>query len=147
MCLYEVKPVNILVTVKQAGKRRDRIAALPFALERTPHTLRELICELVRTCTAQYNERVRRGESSAPLSDVQMDAMSETGKFAFGINYGGKEACEKDALETALQAFEDGLFRVFLNERELTEPEAPLSVRENDRVLLIRLTMLAGSMF
>ena len=138
--------MNILVTLKQAGKRRDRITALPFPLEDTPSTVRELIVQCVHTCVTQYNERVRRGESTVPLSSAQMDAMSETGKFAFGINYGQKEANEVSAVETALQAFEDGLFRVFLNNEELTDPNAPILLHENDRVIFIRLTMLAGHM-
>ncbi len=139
--------MNILVTLKQAGKRRDHITSLPFPLEHIPSTVRELICESVHTCVTQYNERVRRGESTAPLSDAQMDAMSETGKFAFGINYGQKEACENTAVETALQGFEDGLFRVFLNNEELTDLNSPIEIHENDRVIFIRLTMLAGRMF
>ncbi len=139
--------MNILITLKQAGKRRDHITALPFPLEHTPATVRELIVESVHTCVTQYNERVRRGESTFPLSDAQMDAMSETGKFAFGINYGQKEAQEATAVETALQAFEDGLFRLFLNSEELTDLNAPIQIQENDRLIFIRLTMLSGCMF
>ncbi len=139
--------MNILITVKQAGRRRDRIAAVPFPLDNTPDTLRALIREAVHTCVKQYNERVRRGDSAAPLSDAQMDAMSETGKFAFGINYGGKEADEAEAIKTAVQGFEDGLFRIFLFDKELTELDAPLTLHENDRLIFIRLTMLAGSFF
>ena len=139
--------MNILVTVKQAGKRRDRITALPFPLEHAPAAVRDLIVESVHTCVTQYNERVRRGESTDPLSDTQMDAMSETGKFAFGINYGQTEAREDTAVETALQAFEDGLFRVFLNGEELTDLNTPIQIQENDRVIFVRLTMLSGRMF
>ena len=139
--------MNILITVKQAGRRRDRIAKLPFPLENPPDTLRSLIRESVHTCVMQYNERVRRGESTLPLSGTQMDAMSETGKFAFGINYGAKEADEASAVKTAIQGFEDGLFRVFHFNQELTELDAPLTLHENDQLTFIRLTMLTGSLF
>ncbi len=139
--------MNILITVKQAGKRRDRVAALPFPLEHTPDTLRSLIHESAHACVKQYNERVRRSESASPLSDAQMDAMSETGKFAFGINYSKKEADETEAIQTAIQGFEDGLFRIFRFDQELTELDAPLTLHENDHLTFIRLTMLTGSLF
>ena len=140
--------MNILITVKQAGKRRSRIAAVSFPLEHTPDTLRALITEAVHTCVTQYNGRIRRGEAAAsPLSDTQMDAMSEIGKFSFGIPFNQKEADEAEAVQNAIQSFEDGLYRIFLSDGELTELDAPLSLHEGDHLTFIRLTMLTGSLF
>lgn len=140
--------MNLLITVKQAGKRRSRLAAVPFPLENTPDTLRTLICEAVHTCVAQYNSRVRRSEDSlSPLSDVQMDAMSEIGKFSFGMVFNQKEANESEAVQNAIQSFEDGLYRIFLSDTELTELDTPLSLHEGDHLTFIRLTMLTGSFF
>lgn len=139
--------MNILVTVKQAGKRRSRVTSMPFALENTPDTLRKLIHEAVHTCVMQYNARARGEVPLTPLSDVQMDAMGETGKFAFGINYGGKQADEAEAVKTAVQGFEDGLVRIFLFDEELTELDAPLTLHEGDQLTFLRLTMLTGSHF
>lgn len=41
--------------------------------------------------------------------------MASVGKIAFGINYGGQEQELDKAIQNALQAFEDGVYRVFLN--------------------------------
>ncbi len=139
--------MNILVTIKQAGKRRNRITTLPFPLENTPCTLRALICEAVCTCVAQYNDRALRGASCTPLSDSLFDAMSETGKFTFGISTPSKQADKNEAVKTAIQGFEDGLFRIFLFDRELTALDEPLILHENDQLTFIRLTMLTGGFF
>ena len=43
--------------------------------------------------------------------------------------------------------FQDGLFRVFLGDTELTELDEQLELQEGDTVTFIRLTMLAGRMW
>ena len=43
--------------------------------------------------------------------------------------------------------FQDGLFRVFLGDTELTELDEKLELQEGDTVTFIRLTMLAGRMW
>lgn len=49
--------------------------------------------------------------------------------------------------ETAMLGFQDGLFRVFLGDTELTELDEKLELQEGDTVTFIRLTMLAGRMW
>lgn len=69
--------------------------------------------------------------------------MADIGKIAFGINYGGREQAADKAVDNALQAFEDGLYRVFLNDDELEKLDDTIHVNENDTLTFIRLTMLA----
>ena len=95
----------------------------------------------------KYNERVRKKEHVAPLTGEQIADMREIGKIAFGINYGGKEADEVTAVTVALQAFEDGLVRIFHKGEELSELSQAIEVQENDLFTFLRLTMLAGSLF
>ena len=40
------------------------------------------------------------------------------------------------ALDNAILSFEDGLYRVFHGENELTELDAPLDMNENDELTL-----------
>lgn len=139
--------MNVKVTIKQLGKKRSKISEADFALSNKPDTVKQLIQEAVHTCVEGYNIRVRNREAAKPLSEEQISDMSEIGKIAFGINYGGKEADEKEAVRVAIQAFEDGLVRIFKGEEELTELEQKIELQENDLLTFIRLTMLAGSMF
>ncbi len=138
--------MNIRITIKQLGKKCDKIADAKFLLENRPATVRELIEEAVHTCVSEYNRNVKEGEEK-PLSEEQIENMSEIGKIAFGINYGEKQADEEKAKEVALQAFEDGLVRIFQGEEELTGMDESIEVKEGDRFTFIRLTFLAGRIF
>lgn len=139
--------MTIKVNIKQLGKKRSRIAEVPFVLENAPSTVRELIKEAVHTCVSEYNDRVKKGEDAAPVSAEEISEMSEVGKIAFGINYGGKNADEKAALENALQSYEDGLYRIFIGENELGSLSDRISLSENDSITFIRLTMLTGRLW
>lgn len=140
--------MDIKVNIKQIGERRQRIAPVVFRYERVPRTLRELITQTVDICVAAYNERVRAGESSPePLSADDVSDMAAVGKIAFGINYGGKEQDARIAAENALQAFEDGLYRVFLDDTELERLDEEPALSEDSSLTFIRLTMLAGRMW
>ena len=138
----------IQVNMKQIGSRRKKIRSVPFVLEGTPHTVRELIEMAVSTCVREYNRRVREGENKTlPLSPEDIEQMTEIGRVAFGINYGGREADASQAVGTAVQAYEDGLIRIFIGDDDAGDIDSTVSISENDTVTFIRLVMLAGSIW
>lgn len=140
--------MKLKINIKQIGARKQKIAPIDFEYSPVPRTVRELITQTAQICVNAYNERVRAGEDIAkPLSDEDISDMANVGKIAFGINYGGKEQPLDKAIDNALQSFEDGLYRVFLNDVELTGPDEKLELSENDSLTFIRLTMLAGRMW
>ena len=85
-------------------------------------------------------------ENQEPMvvTGEQLADMSQVGKIAFGIPFGGKAAELEPALETAFQGFEDGLYRVFLGEAEMESLDAPIGLHEGDTITIIRLVMLTG---
>ncbi len=138
----------IHVNIRQLGKKRNTISAVPFDLPVQPTTGRELITAVVQACVASYNDRVRKGETGIrPMTEENLNDMETIGKLAFGVNYSEKQADEAAAIANALQSFEDGLYRIFLGETELTALDAPLALTEQDELTFIRLTMLSGSIF
>ena len=131
------------INLKQLGSRK-KIAPVPFEYPTKPETLRQLINETVTLCVNDYNKRVKAGENAVtPLTDEEITAMAGVGKIAFGIVYGKEQDLQK-ALDNAILSFKDGLYRVFLNDNELTELDEPLDIKENDQLTFIRLTMLTG---
>lgn len=138
--------MTIKVNIKQLGSKRDKIGSVDFPIEGEPSTVRELIAAAVHTCISEYNDRVKNCKASC-LSDDEISKMSEIGKIAFGINYGGKKADEAKALEAALSAYEDGLYRIFIGENEAGGLDDRLTLFENQSVTFIRLTMLSGRMW
>lgn len=140
--------ITIRINIRQLGKKRNTINAVPFVLPKKPNTVRDLITSVVMVCVAAYNERVRKGETVIrPMTQESLSNMEMIGKLAFGVNYGGKEANEAKTVATALQGFKDGLYRAFLDETELVDLDAPLMIRENDTITFVRLTMLTGSIW
>ena len=152
----------IRVNIKQIGKKKNKIDKMPFYLENKPQTVRELITECVHTCVANYNEQVKKGEVYKPLSTEEIDDMASIGKIAFGINYGGKMADEKKAVENALQSYEDGLFCIFVEGKALGSSgdiieadesdkrnvlDEKVTIEEDTEVTFIRLVMLSGRMW
>lgn len=140
--------MKVKVNLKQIGQRRQKIAPVDFEYETPPKTVRELITFTVESCVKAYNERVKAGQSNEkPLNEQQILDMAEVGKIAFGINYGEKEQNVDKAKENALQAFEDGLYRIFAGESELEGLDTIIGLNEGESLTFIKLTMLAGRMW
>lgn len=139
--------MTIHVNVKQLKKRLNQVAACPYELKQTPATLRELITMLVLEGVADYNSRLRRKEPGKVLSQDAIDDMTRIGKIGFGVPFGSREADGEEAVAAAIQGFEDGLYRFFVNDGEIESLDAPLALQDGDAVTIIRLVMLTGGFF
>lgn len=128
---------------KLGGQKRAALHAVPFALDEKPDTTRALLIGLTRLGVRQYNARKDAGQILAYLTREEIEAQASRGKITSGL-HGGADAVEDKAIENTLQCFEDGIFRVFAGEVELTALSDKI-LWENDLVFtLIRLTMLSG---
>lgn len=139
--------MKVYIQVKKLGKRIQTVGSIPYRLETCPATLRELIVCMVTQGVAEYNGRLQKREQNKALSKTDIQDMSQVGKIAFGIPFGEKEANLQKAVDTAILAFADGLYRFFINEQEITELDAPLHLAEGDTIAILRLTMLTGGFF
>lgn len=139
--------MQIYVNVKQAGRRRSALAQRPYTVPNGTDTLRALLSELVRQEAAAYNAKGGDSNLVALLTPEQLDDMAGAGKVGFGRVYGGRKADAEKAVANALQCFADGLVRVFQNDEERTDLDAPLRINENDTFTFLRLTFLAGRMW
>lgn len=139
--------MKINLQLKQIKRRGGYIAACPFELASEPKTLRQLITDLVTDGVRSYNARLAGEDRTVVLSREDMEAMEAIGKIGFGIPYGIQAADLDTAIDAAIRGCEDGLFRVFIGDREPEHLDAPLNLRENDTVTIIRLVMLTGGYF
>ncbi len=140
--------MTICINIRQLGKKRNTINAVPFELPEQPNTTRDLIASVVKVCVAAYNERVRKGETAIrPMTQENLSDMETVGKLAFGINYSGKQSDEASAVFNVLQSFEDGIYRIFHGQTELTALDEEICLSEKDELTFIRLTMLTGRIF
>jgi hypothetical protein len=109
-------------------------------------TTEKLIAHLVRENVRSYNKRSADGAFFRCLSQRELADGVYTGKVGFSARANETQADEEDAVRNALQCFEDGIFRIVLNDTEL-EAKTPCILREGDTLTFIRLVMLAGRMF
>ena len=137
--------MTILVNIKQLGAKRDKIKAVPFPLAGTPQTVRELIAAAVQTCVQAFQER--GSQTVQPLTAEQIAQMEEIGKLSFGVQYNENEVNTEKAIADAVQAYADGLVRIFIGNTQLGEPDSSIELHEQDEVTFLRLTFLSGRMW
>jgi len=136
--------LNVFVNVKSIGKRRPALRAVLYTLPGGVSTLRDLIAALVRIEAERYNSKESDTMLLPFLTEEQIEDQSVSGKVGFGRIYSDKKADPQKAIDTALQGFEDGLFRVTLGETEVRELDCPLPIKDGDTLTFIRLTFLSG---
>jgi len=137
--------IQLSITVKSIGKRKAELTRLPIELSDTPHTLRELIEVLVEWNVKGLIERQQEQSIFPYLSEEEVQDRADNGKVGFGAIYNDGKPTLATAIETALLAYKDDLYRVYINDEEIKLLDEPLSLKDHDNITLIRLTMLAGS--
>ena len=139
--------MNIYIKLKSAGKRRPVLDNTPYTLPDGIASLRQLIEAVVRQEADKYNSRGMENMLVPFLTEAEISDQSTVGKIGFGRLYSEKKADPVKAVETALQGFEDGLFRVMVGEKEAAGLDEPLEIHEGDTLVFIRLTFLAGRLW
>lgn len=86
-------------------------------------------------------------EVPACLTREEIENQAESGKISFGISYGEKRADKEAARKNALQCFEDGIYRIFMDGQSLEGLEDKIEVTEDKVFTFVRLTMLTGRMW
>ena len=139
--------MKILVQMKAAGRKRPALENVPYELPDCTATLRELLTALVDMEVKRYNEKGTDVQMIPYLTKEEVEDQAASGKVGFGRIYSEKKADPVKAAENALQCFEDGLVRVFLEDQELTGLDEAICLKEGSRLTLIRLTFLAGRLW
>ncbi len=134
----------IYVQRKRPGRGAEQaIAPETIALPERPDTVRKLIEGLVCQQVKDYNARKDAGQLLSWLTRDQIQEKAQAGKISFGLR-GGADAGEEQAVENAIQCFEDGLYHIFAGKTELTELDQRIPWEEEPVFTLVRLTMLSG---
>lgn len=135
---------QLFIRIKQIGKRKTVIENEPLTVPDTLHSLRSLLEWIVRLRVEDFNGKTEDGNWTKYLTDFELEKTAESGKVGFDAKYDARRQDVDKAVETALLAFEDGLFRVFLDDDEIESLDTPQHFHEGGVLTFIRLTMLAG---
>jgi hypothetical protein len=108
-------------------------------------TLRALLARIVRQQVEAFDARQSERQFLRALTERQIQAAAQKGKVAPGESEVPRVALDLDvAVGTACQAFEDGLFLVFLDELEQKQLDAQVYPKPDSRLMFVRLSMLVG---
>lgn len=108
-------------------------------------TLRTLLDGIVRAQVTAFRERQESRTVLQALSAAQIAHGVVKGKIDSGGTPGAVQDVNPDeAVQTALQAFADGLFFVFVNEDQKSSLDDAFVVGTETRVTFLRLVAMAG---
>lgn len=139
--------MKINVNLKSVGKRKQSVKPVTYEIPGHPGTVRELILSVTQAGVEEYNQRMESTELLNYLTSEEINDQAKAGKISFGVNYGEKKADLAKAQENAIQCFEDGIYRIFLNEEPLEVLDERIQITEDSIFTFVRLTMLAGRMW
>ena len=139
--------MKVYVNIKQIGKRKNKIDRKEYEIKGKIGTVKDLLIEFVTINVKEFNEALTENDVVPYLTDEKINDLSDAGKISFGVDYNGKKQDLEKAIENVLQSYEDGIYRVFVNDEEIGKINDKMDLQENDELTFVRLTMLAGRMW
>jgi hypothetical protein len=146
----------ITVEAKVMGQRAPVVSGWRIPLLEPPSAdrdngeamrLRDLLAHVVRQEVQAFRQRQEERRLARVLSPREIESAAASGKVAMGGPrelQATQELSDEAAIETALQAFEDGLYFVFLDGVQQHDLEAAVWPRPDSTLTFIRLVALAG---
>lgn len=137
---------TLIVEAKVVGQKKPLFQDWRVAVdEPCDHlTLAQLITRVVQEEVRAFRQRQEERRLVHFLTAEQIDRAAARGKVDMGGRELNQPVDETAAVRTALQAFRDGLYLVFVDEQEQRDLEAVLELKTSTRLSFVRLVMLAG---
>jgi hypothetical protein len=107
-------------------------------------TLRDLIDRIVRAEVAAFAQRQQERQLFRALTETQIAQGAAKGKIEAGGSAPKQKVNADESVAAALQAFEDGLYLVVLDEQEQRSLDAQVYLQSDSRIAFVRLTLLGG---
>lgn len=141
---------TITIEGKQFGRGKALFPAWEMSLPPadsdgdSPATLRDLITGVVRSEVAAFEER----QVLQALTNDEINAGVARGKVDMGgrgaDGFARQDVNVEQSVAAALQAFEDGLYFVFIDDTQKEKLDETVVLRPGSRVIFLRLVALAG---
>ena len=141
---------TITIEGRVLGQRKPLLAAwaLPLPDEwkdaGSRLRLREFITQVVLEEVAAFQDRQAQQRLLRVLTSAEIKQGAERGKVAMGGRDLEQEVDPQATVETALQAFEDGLYFVFVDSQQQLSLDDEVRLRPDSQVTFLRLVPLAG---
>lgn len=117
----------------------------PLADDQGDHLkLRDLITAIVAKEVDAFKTRQAERRLARVMSKAEIDLGTQRGKIDPGERDLQQSVKIDDSVGVALQAFEDGLYFVFIDEIQQTNLDGEVFLKTNSKVVFLRLTALVG---
>jgi len=137
--------MKIIVNVKGLSRKKV-IHQEEMELKNKISTTKDLITELVKNRGAKVNKKIDDKDILSIMTNEYIAEAARAGKIGDEV-HGDKKANLEKALDTAYLSFEDGLYCIFINNKQSEKLDDSLNLKDGDIITFIRLTMLAGRMW
>ncbi|MEX1376253.1 MAG: hypothetical protein AB1Z23_02155 [Eubacteriales bacterium] len=141
--------MNISIKVKKIGSKRALLNDLNLQIDasNSPISLEEFIKAVVIQNVEDFNNRID-GKNIIPfLTQKEIEEKSKTGKIAGNALMNDKKQDICKAVDAALLAHEDGLYKVFVDAVLYDDLKEDIPLKQNCEVVFVRLTFLTGGIF
>jgi hypothetical protein len=141
---------SIMVEGKVAGQKRSlftdwRIELPPLDENQGDHLkLRDLITFIVMKEVEAFQLRQEKRKLAQVMSRQEIEQSVVTGKVDPGERDLQQQVIVDEAVGVALQAFDDGLYFVFVDDVQQTSLENEVFLKTDSKVVFLRLTALVG---
>ncbi|MEH6704749.1 MAG: hypothetical protein V7691_08125 [Galbibacter orientalis] len=135
--------MELTLQLKKLGKKK--VKEVPFTLEESPKNLEALLVGCVKHQVEAFNAKLQEVNVIGFLSPAEIQEQAQKGKVDFGEITNTDLANLQKAINNVLLAFKDGLFVVFIDNKEITDLKTPLKLTSKSIVTFIRMTFLVGT--
>jgi hypothetical protein len=135
---------TLTISGKVLGKSQNLFTSWQMSLPEKPLILEELLTQIVRSEVAAFGERQAERRMTKVLGLVDIEAGVAVGKVSSGGSEIEQVVDVQGAIENALQAFKDGFYLVFIDDKQQENLKAPVALTANSELLFLRLTPLVG---
>ncbi len=136
----------LTISGKMMGKTQPIFANWELPLPEQAHsmTLRNLLTQIVLAEVTEFTARQSQRRLMQVLTPAQIRLGIEIGKVDAGGSDLDQVVESEQAVETALQAFIDGLYFVFLDEQQQENLDEIVTLQPHSQLLFLRLVPLVG---
>jgi len=142
--------IELTVEGKVVGQKRPlftdwRVELPPLNESRGDHLkLRDLITSIVVKEVEAFRLRQEERKLARVMSSQQIQQSAQAGKVDPGERDLQQPVNTDEAIGVALQAFEDGLYFVFIDEVQQTNLDSEVFLKANSKLVFLWLTALVG---
>lgn len=142
--------IELTVEAKVVGQKRPlftdwRVELPPLDENQGDHLkLRDLITSIVRKEVEAFRPRQEDRKLARVMSRQEIERGMVGGKVDPGERDLQQQVNLDESVAVALQAFEDGLYFVFIDDVQQTNLDSEVFLKTDSRVVFLRLTALVG---